>query len=150
MPTKIAAVMPCLVVPRQNSSMTSAGRLAEAATLNAQPTRKLTLSFWNRMPRTMAIDADDDGGDLAGADLGVVVHLDPQEVGQQVVGHRAAGRHDQAADGAEHGREGDGRDHRERQFAEASGPSSGAAMLVSVTSSVPLVIAPRPRNSVRM
>ena len=28
--------------------------------------------------------------------------------------------------------------------------NSGAAMLESVTSSVPLVIAPRPRNSVRM
>ena len=36
------AVMPCLVVPFQNSSITSAGRLAEAATLKAQPTRKFT------------------------------------------------------------------------------------------------------------
>ena len=34
------------------------------------------------------------------------------------------------------------------QFAEARAPSSGAAMFESVTSSVPLVIAPRPRNSV--
>ena len=44
-PTKIAAVMPCFVVPRQNSNITSAGKFAEAATLNAQPTRKPTFSF---------------------------------------------------------------------------------------------------------
>ena len=37
------------------SNGTSAGRLAEAATLNAQPTRKLTLNFWKRMPRAIAI-----------------------------------------------------------------------------------------------
>ena len=33
MPTRMAAVMPCLVVPFQNSSITSAGRFALAATL---------------------------------------------------------------------------------------------------------------------
>ena len=38
-PVTIAAVTPCRVVPFQNSTMTSAGRFADAATLKAQPTR---------------------------------------------------------------------------------------------------------------
>ena len=58
MPTMIAAMMPCFVVPFQNSSITSDGRFAEAAMLNAQPTRKLTFMLSNRMPSTIAIDAD--------------------------------------------------------------------------------------------
>ena len=76
MPTKIAAVMPCLVVPRQKSSMTSDGRLADAATLNAQPTRKLTLSFWNRMPSTIAMTPTTTAVILPARTFGVIVHLD--------------------------------------------------------------------------
>src|SRR5205814_1475037 len=38
-PTTIEAVIPCLVVRRQKSSITIAGRFADAATLNAHPTR---------------------------------------------------------------------------------------------------------------
>ena len=121
MPTKIAAVMPCFVVPRQNSSMTRAGRLAEAAMLNAQPTRKLTLSLWNRMPSTIAIRPTTTAVILPARTFGVIVHLDPQEVRHEVVSHRAAGRHDQPADRAQHRRERDRRNHRERQLAEAAG-----------------------------
>jgi len=39
MPTKMAAAMPCFVVRFQNNSITNAGRLADAAMLNAHPTR---------------------------------------------------------------------------------------------------------------
>ena len=39
MPTTIAAMIPCRVTPLQNSAMTSDGKLAEAAILNAQPTK---------------------------------------------------------------------------------------------------------------
>ena len=51
----IAAEIPCFVVPFQNSSITSDGRFAEAATLNAQPTRKPAFIPWNRMPSPIAI-----------------------------------------------------------------------------------------------
>jgi len=54
MPTVTAAMIPCLVVRGQKSSITSAGRLALAAMLNAQPTRKLTLKLRNRMPSAIA------------------------------------------------------------------------------------------------
>ena len=54
MPKTIAVVIPCRVVPFQNSSITRAGRFAEAAMLNAQPTRNVTLKFLNRMPSTIA------------------------------------------------------------------------------------------------
>ena len=53
-PAVIDAVIPCRVVPRQNSSITSAGRLALAAMLKAQPTRKFTFILANRMPNAMA------------------------------------------------------------------------------------------------
>ena len=49
-----------------------------------------------------------------------VVHLDLEETVEQVVGDRARSRHDQPADGAEHGGEGDGRDDREEQLAEGA------------------------------
>ena len=39
MPTTTEAITPARVTPFQNSSITSAGRFADAATLNAQPTR---------------------------------------------------------------------------------------------------------------
>ena len=54
-PTVTAAMIPCFVVRGQNSSMTSAGRLALAAMLNAQPTRKLTLKLRNNTPSTIAM-----------------------------------------------------------------------------------------------
>ena len=72
MPTMTAAVMPCFVVRFQNSSITSAGKFADAATLNAQPTRKLTFIFSNRMPKHDRDQADDDGRDLADADFLVI------------------------------------------------------------------------------
>jgi hypothetical protein len=53
-PTVTAAMMPCFVVRGQNSSITSAGRLALAAMLNAQPTKKLTLKLRNTMPSAIA------------------------------------------------------------------------------------------------
>ena len=40
--------------PLQNSSITRAGRLAEAAMLKAQPTRKVALRSLNRMPSAIA------------------------------------------------------------------------------------------------
>ena len=39
MPTTTAAITPCFVVPFQKSVLVRAGRFADAATLNAQPTR---------------------------------------------------------------------------------------------------------------
>ena len=100
MPTRIAAVMPCLVVRFQKSSMTSAGRLAEAAMLNAQPTRKVTFICSKSTPSTMAMAPTTTATPLAGADLAVIVEVELHHVGQQVVRDRAAGRDDQAADRA--------------------------------------------------
>ena len=148
MPTRIAAVMPCLVVRFQKSSITSAGRLAEAATLNAQPTRKRHVHPLEEDAEDHRDDADDDRRDLAGADLGrdrssfirrtlvsrswatapLAAMIRPLTVPSTVVKAIA------------------------EMIANSSSlkllASSGAAMLVLVTSRAPLVIAPRPRNSV--
>ena len=55
MPTKMEATMPLAVVFFQNSSMTMAGKLAEAATAKAQPTRNDTFIPLKMIPRIMAI-----------------------------------------------------------------------------------------------
>ena len=54
-PTMMEATMPEEVVRFQNSIMMMQGRLAEAATAKARPTRKETLTPWNAMPRRMAM-----------------------------------------------------------------------------------------------
>jgi len=53
MPHVTAAVIASLVVRFQKSSITNAGRLALAAMLKAQPTRKVTLKSLKMIPRTM-------------------------------------------------------------------------------------------------
>ena len=54
-PTKMPAMIPCRVVPFQKSIVARAGIFADAATLNAQPTKKLTFIFSNKIPSTIAI-----------------------------------------------------------------------------------------------
>ena len=51
----IAAVIPCFVVPRQNNSIARDGKFAEAAILNAHPTRKFTFIFSKAIPKRIAI-----------------------------------------------------------------------------------------------
>ena len=144
MPTVTAAMIPCFVVRGQNSSITRAGRLALAAILNAQPTRKLTLKFLNRIPRAIAITPRATAAILpqrtfswsvigmantfstrSWATAPLPAMMRPLTVPSTVV----------------------------KAIAEMTAKSvvlndfarSGAAMLVSVGSRAPLVIAPRPR-----
>ena len=53
-----------------------------------------------------------------------------EDVFHQVVRHRARRRHDQAADRAQHRRERDGGNDRERQFAKALGQQRGGHVAV--------------------
>lgn len=53
-PARTLAITPWRVVRFQNRSKTKAGRLALAATLNAQPTRNPALKFLKRMPSPLA------------------------------------------------------------------------------------------------
>ena len=54
-PTMIDAIIPLDVVRFQNSIMMMQGRFAEAATAKARPTRKDTLMPWNANPSRMAM-----------------------------------------------------------------------------------------------
>jgi hypothetical protein len=53
-PTETAAAIPRFVVRFQNSSITTDGTFADAVTLNAHPTRWLTFSRSNAIPRAIA------------------------------------------------------------------------------------------------
>jgi len=53
-PARTLAMTPWRVVRFQNRSKIRAGRLALAATLNAQPTRNPALKFLKRMPSPLA------------------------------------------------------------------------------------------------
>ena len=127
----MAAVIPCLVVRFQNSSMTSDGRFADAATLNAQPTRNVTFSFLKANAQPHGQHADEDGTPSCPAvTFPWSVRSIFMKLVMQVMRDRAAGGHDQAADGAQHGRERDRRDDGEQQMAEALGQQRGGHVVV--------------------
>ena len=150
MPTTIDAAMPLAVVRFQNSSMTMAGRLAEAATAKAQPTRKDTFMPLNRMPSTMAIAPTTKAAILPASTFCLSVDLHAEEAVHQVVGHGARGRDDQAADRAQHRGEGDGRDDGEQAARRRTSPAAAPTCCCRPGSTTPLIMAPRPMNSVRM
>jgi hypothetical protein len=148
-PTTIEAAMPRLVVRRQKRSMTRAGRLALAATLKAQPTRKVTLSFSNWMPSTMAMALTTTAATLAERTLlrsvslspmtlsirscataPLAARISPLTVPSTVVKAMAL--------------------TRANMVSPKDRASRGADMLLLVTSSPPLVMAPRPINRVRV
>ena len=77
--------MPLAVVFFQNSSMMMAGRLAEAATANAKPTRKVTFTPWKRMPSTMASPPMTNAEIFPALHFLTVIHLDSHKAVEQVV-----------------------------------------------------------------
>ena len=112
------ATMPLEVVRFQNSIMMMQGRLAEAATAKARPTRNETLTPWKAIPRRMAI-APTTKAAIRPRDHFLLVVLDQAaETVHEVVGDGAGGGDDEAAHGAEHGGEGDRRDHGEQERPE--------------------------------